>query len=169
MIVHPGASRPTKRWPLERWGHLATRLAAAGWRTVVVGDQGERADREALGIAFDDHAFIDRIGSLDLPPLAATIGGADAFVGNDSFPFHLAVAAHKPTLVLVGPGAARWSAYPVDHVTVVRKPVLCSPRFGEECPVYTTCPHGACMQSIRPEAVVDVLLRSATPQGGAAG
>jgi ADP-heptose:LPS heptosyltransferase len=166
VILHPGASRSTKRWPLERWGELAARLGGAGARTVVVGDAAERAHLPRLGIDFDDRGFVDRVGALDLISLAAAIAGADAFVGNDSFPFHVAAAAGVRSLVLVGPGAQRWSAYPVDHVTAVREPVLCSPRYGEECPVYTTCPHGACMQSIRVEAVADALLASLTTPGG---
>jgi hypothetical protein len=123
----------------ERWGELAARLAAAGARTVVVGDATDRAHVPGLGVAFDERALLDRVGALDLAGLASVVASADAFAGNDSFPFHLAAAAGVPALALVGPGALRWSAYPADHVTVVREPVVCSPRYGEECPVYTTC------------------------------
>jgi ADP-heptose:LPS heptosyltransferase len=158
VVVHPGASRSTKRWPLARWGELAARLTEVEARTVVVGDRAERAHLPALGIPFDERTFVDRVGMLDLAELAAAIAGADAFAGNDSFPFHLAAAAGVPALALVGPGALRWTAWPAPRVTVARAPVLCSPRHGEECPVYTTCPHGACMQSIRVEAVAAALL-----------
>ena len=106
---------------------------------------------------FEDLALVDRVGTLPLRALAAVVASADAFAGNDSFPFHLAAAAQVPALVLVGPGAARWSAYPTGHVRVLREPVICSPRHGEECPVYTTCPHGACMRSIRTEMVVEAV------------
>ena len=157
LVVHPGASRPTKQWPLAHWGELAARLGGEGIRTVVVGDRADREHVPSLGIDFDDGALVDRVGELGLLGLAAVLGGADAFAGNDSFPFHLAAATGTPAVVLVGPGAARWSAYPVDHVTVLREPVICSPRSGKECPVYTTCPHGACMQSIGLETVVNAV------------
>ena len=157
LVVHPGASRPNRRWPLHRWGELAARLGAEGIRTVVVGDPADRELVPALAIDFDQHDRVDCVGALDLGELAAAIGGADAFAGNDSFPFHVAAAAGIPTLVLIGPSAARWSTYPVDHVTALREPVICSPRLGEECPLYTTCTHGACIQNIRLDAVADAV------------
>jgi ADP-heptose:LPS heptosyltransferase len=152
-VLHPGASLPSKQWPLARWGEVAARLRAEGVRVVVVGGPEERARLAALGIDFDERTALDRVGTLDLRTLARALGEADAFAGNDSFPFHLAAAARVPSVVLVGPGAPRWTAYPVPHVTVLRDPVMCSPRDGGECPVYTTCPHGACMQNIRVAAV----------------
>ena len=164
LVVHPGASRPKRRWPLARWSELAARLGGEGIRTVVVGDRTDREHVPALGIDFDDGSLVDRVGALDLLGLAAVLGGADVFAGNDSFPFHLATAAGTPALVLVGPGAARWWSYPADHVTVLREPVICSPRSGEECPVCTTCPHGACMQSIRLETVVNAVRGALTAQ-----
>ena len=136
---------------------MAARLATEGIRTVAVGDQADREHLAGLGIDFDEDALVNRVGALDLLELAAVLRGADGFAGNDSFPFHVATAAGTPSLVLVGPGAARWSAYPADHVTVLREPVICSPHEGEECPVYTTCPHGACMQSIQLDTVVDAV------------
>lgn len=157
LAIHPGASRPTKQWPLARWGDLVRRLSAEGFRIVVVGAPEDRALVPGLGIAFDGRTTLDRVGELDLRQLVGAIASADAFVGNDSFPFHLAVATGIPSVVLVGPGAERWSRYPVEHAIVAREPVICSPRFGEECPVYTTCPHGACMASISVSGVADAL------------
>jgi ADP-heptose:LPS heptosyltransferase len=127
---------------------------------VVVGGPEERAQLPALGIDFDENGALDRVGAFALTRLALAIGECDAFAGNDSFPFHLAAAARVPAVALVGPGAARWTSYPVPHVTVLRDPVTCSPRGGHECPLYTTCPHGACMQNNRVSDVV-AALRSA--------
>ena len=90
LVVHPGASRITKQWPLARWGELAAKLATEGIRTVAVGDQADREHLAGLGIDFDENALVNRVGTLDLLELAAVLRGADGFAGNDSFPFHVA-------------------------------------------------------------------------------
>jgi glycosyltransferase involved in cell wall biosynthesis/ADP-heptose:LPS heptosyltransferase len=169
VVVHPGASWPQKRWMPERFGSLLRTLREQeGARAVLVGSDAEAARVGDLGVDVEGSWVVDRTGRTTLEELRDLIAAADLFVGNDSFPFHLAVALARPAVVLVGPGAARYYGYPEGLATVVREPVVCSPRHGEECPFYTVCPHAACMQAIREVSVVAAcrrLLRpsSATP------
>ncbi len=156
VVIHVGASRPQKRWMPERFGALIRELRdGEGARIVLVGTSEEAKIVPGLGITTDGVQVVDRTGETTLEALRDTLATADLFVGNDSFPMHLAVAMGRPTVVLVGPGAARYYGYPEDLVTVVREPVICSPRHGEECPLYTVCPHAACMQAVRVSTVVE--------------
>ncbi len=157
VMLHPGASRPQKRWMPERFGALVrTLLDEEGARVVLLGSEDDASLVAELGVEVDGSRIVDLTGRTTLEELPALLDEADLFVGNDSFPFHLAVALGRPTAVLVGPGSARYHGYPEDLVTVVREPVICSPRHGEECPVYTVCPHAACLQAIREEDVLAV-------------
>ncbi|MEX2648120.1 MAG: glycosyltransferase family 9 protein [Alphaproteobacteria bacterium] len=97
-LLAPGgaAHRPAKRWPAERFGALALRLAHRGMAPVLVG-----AERDALAATHAAcPAAIDLGGATSLIELAALARGAVLAVGNDSGPMHLAAVVGCPTLVL---------------------------------------------------------------------
>jgi ADP-heptose:LPS heptosyltransferase len=110
VVVHPGATDPRRRWPVERFGEVAGRVAAAGARVVVVGDSSDvtaaeeivRAARRAVPDGDSDADGGGRIlsvaGSLTLSDLVGLLSAADAFLGNDSGPRHLAQAVGCPTV-----------------------------------------------------------------------
>lgn len=149
VVLHPGGSRITKRWPPSRFLELAGRLLAdPGLRIVALGAADERALVEEAGLLVPHPRIVVRLGR-SLEHVSNVVADAHLFIGSDSFPFHLAVAHGVPSIVLVGPGAARYHRYPVEHVHPVREPVVCSPRDGRECPIYTRCTHWACMKAIR--------------------
>lgn len=155
VVMHVGASLPQRRWTPGSFGELIRALREAeGARTVLVGSAAESELVPELGVEVDGRWVVDRTGNTTLEGLRDVLGAADLVVANDSFPFHLAVAQSRPTVVLVGPSAARYHEYPDHLVTVIREPVVCSPRHGEECPLYAVCPHAACMQAIRTSPVV---------------
>src|SRR3712207_1406214 len=47
-VLHPGASSPSRRWPVASYAEVAGRLAAAGLTVVVTGSAGEKPLVEAL-------------------------------------------------------------------------------------------------------------------------
>ncbi len=96
VLIHPGSGSPRKNWPKARFMELARRLAQAGHRVVWVLGPAE-ADQAGEGWGSE---------SLDRPSLevlAATLGSARLFVGNDSGVSHLAAAVGAPTLAIFGP------------------------------------------------------------------
>lgn len=80
IVIHPGAGQPVRRWPAERYAELAARLRAGGREVQVIAD--------AAG---------------DLDALLDALAGADAFIGNDSGPGHLAALLGVPTFTVFGP------------------------------------------------------------------
>ena len=119
IVIHPGSGSPDKCWPVERFADLAGRLAAAG-RPVrfVVGEvERDRWPADAL-------RHLAAVADVRHPPtlldLLAELATADAFVGNDSGPAHLAGIIGVPTVSLFGPtDPVRW--HPLGpHVHLLR-------------------------------------------------
>jgi len=169
VAFHMGASTSVRRWAAERYAELAERLHAdTGAEIVLVGAPSEREDAARVFPEGGAVPVTNLVGGTTVADLPAVLRSCDAFVGNDSFPFHLAVACGIPAVVPIGPGTRRYYDYPLGRVNVVRRPLVCSPRHGEECPYMVTCPHAACMQAIRVDdvraAVTDVLPRTPSPE-----
>ena len=100
VLLAPGgaAHRPEKRWPADRFTALAARLAAAGRRPVLVG-AGDEAPLHAA-IRAEVPRALSLAGATSLLELAALARRADAAVGNDTGPMHLAAVAGCPSVVL---------------------------------------------------------------------
>ena len=100
VAVHPGATDPRRRWPVERFAEVGAELARAGARVLVVGSAEERelcgrvaeAARARLGGTAADDRVEDLSAGLSLSELAGALAEADLLVGNDSGPRHLAQA-----------------------------------------------------------------------------
>ena len=101
-LIHPGSGSPRKNWPTERFVELSRRLDALGHRVAWIRGPAE-AD-------FPGEISPDRvIDRPSLQALAATLGQAKLYIGNDSGVSHLAAAVGAPTVVIFGPtNAAVW-------------------------------------------------------------
>jgi lipopolysaccharide heptosyltransferase II len=100
VVVHPGASAPSRRYPAERFAVVAGRLSReAGCRVVFTGTRDEEGVvariREAMGAPSWSTA-----GRLDLGSLAALISEARLLVANNTGPVHLAAAVGTPVVDL---------------------------------------------------------------------
>ncbi|MGZ3709928.1 MAG: glycosyltransferase family 9 protein, partial [Bdellovibrionota bacterium] len=132
LTISPGASRPSKSWPIERWAALAQEWAVKtrGGVFVAAGpDEGETV-HEFLKI-LDDHlrstisdtreraeirARIAAHAGLPIRELAAILSRASVHAGNDSGPKHLAISVGAPTVTLFGPeDPFEWHPYPTDR------------------------------------------------------
>ncbi len=109
-LLIPGASpgRPTKRWPVENFGALATTLDIP---VVILGGPAEAS----LGTAIREATpgAHDLTGKTSFADIAALARRAAFCIGNDTGPTHLAAVAGCPTLALFGEDS---------------DPALCAPR-----------------------------------------
>jgi ADP-heptose:LPS heptosyltransferase len=95
-VLHPGASDPRRRWPIDSFAAVGLELRACGRRLVVTGVASEDALVDALRTALGGDVLAgDR---LTLPALLALLAGAEVVVANDTGPLHLAMAAGAPTV-----------------------------------------------------------------------
>ena len=110
VVLHPGATDPRRRWPLERLAAVGAELARKGARLAVIGTAAERDLATHLTGLLDGGAA-NLAGRLSLGGLAGLLQRATLLVGNDSGPRHLAAAVGTatvavywiPNLVNVGP------------------------------------------------------------------
>ena len=101
VIIHPGASRAYKCWPIERFAELASELAGnhrVGW--IVSGTDTE---------TFDLDPRIHRLRTRDLKELVSTIAAARLFVGNNSGPMNIASALGVAGVIFNGPSTPNWN------------------------------------------------------------
>jgi len=130
-LLCPGgaAHRPGKRWPADRFGVLAARLAGRGLLPVVVGGAGE-ADLAAV-IRAACPAARDLTGQTDLVDLLAIGRQAACAIGNDTGPMHLIAAAGRPALVLFSAESDPDLCAPRGRVAVLRRAALADLAPGE--------------------------------------
>jgi heptosyltransferase I len=104
VVVNPGAGRPDKRWPVERFRQLAERVGedTGAFVLVVWGPGEETAGRR---IAPDGgRAVFGPPTNLD--ELVAFLRRANVLIAGDTGPLHLAAALGTPCVGLYGPTSA---------------------------------------------------------------
>jgi ADP-heptose:LPS heptosyltransferase len=103
ILIHPGASREIKRWPVENWARLADALAQKfDCAIALTGDRSEHSLAARIAAAMQMRAEV-LAGKLSLPDLANIQSRALAFLSGDTGPYHMAVAVGCPTLTLFAP------------------------------------------------------------------
>lgn len=143
IAVHPGAQKPSRRWPAERFAELAARLLdeRPGLWIIFTGVPGEArlvdSVRAAMPAALRERAP-SSLGLTTLPAMIALLDRSAAFVCNDTGVMHLARARGTPLVVLLGPeNDLRWGPHPLGSAPAIalRYPVPCSPCDRWDCPV----------------------------------
>jgi ADP-heptose:LPS heptosyltransferase len=113
VCLHPGASVPERRWPLEWFAAIGEALARRGLRLVLTGTAQEAELTAALTRKLRVPA-LDLAGRTDLGSLAALLCRAQLLVCNDTGVSHVADALRLPSIVLsTGGNAERWG--PADR------------------------------------------------------
>jgi hypothetical protein len=104
-LIHPGATSPSRRWPVERWAAVARRERAGQRRVIITGgprewplarDVAQRADLPLCSV---------RAGAPSLLELASLVRGAGIVLCGDTGVAHLATALRRPSVMLFGPSA----------------------------------------------------------------
>ncbi|HET7303804.1 MAG TPA: glycosyltransferase family 9 protein [Segeticoccus sp.] len=96
-VLGVGAADPRRRWPPEAFAAVADHLAGCGLTPVLVGSEDDRG----TAVMVADHSTagcVDLTGKLTLGGCLGLLHRTTVFVGNDSGPRHLAMAAGVPTV-----------------------------------------------------------------------
>lgn len=125
VVLVPGgaAHRPEKRWPIELYGELAARIAAAGMTPAVIGGAIEKP----LGAAIFARCLAarDLTGQTGFGDIVGIGLKARRAIGNDTGPMHLLVAAGCPATVLYSSASDPVLTAPRGRdVVVLRTPSL---------------------------------------------
>jgi heptosyltransferase II len=113
VAIHPGASVPEKRWPIERFAEVARELGAKANVDVLA-----FIEPEGYGSAL---AGVDDVipAQVKLRQMIALLSSCDLLVCNDSGPMHIAGALGVPTVAVFGSGINRQFAPLGDHHELV--------------------------------------------------
>ena len=99
-ILNPGAGWGAKRWPAERYGEVARKLADQGVRSILNYGPGEEELTRGVEAASGGTA---EAMSCSVSELIALTRRARIFIGGDTGPLHLAAALRVPVVAIFGP------------------------------------------------------------------
>lgn len=103
VALGPGANRPGRRWPAERFGAVAAwMMERFGVGSLVLGSAAD-AELAATVARTSGGAAVSLAGRTDIRLAAAVAEASSLFVGNDSGPMHIAAAVGTPVVGLFGP------------------------------------------------------------------
>lgn len=107
VVLLPGAGRPEKQWPVDRFSELAREI---GSDALVAWGPGEELLARSIGA--------EVAPATNFRELASLLGRARLVIGADTGPLHLAAALGTPVIGLYGPtNPARNGPYgQLDHV-----------------------------------------------------
>lgn len=174
IAVHVSAGNPFRRWPVDAFSELVSRLAAADSRHRIVLTAGpsdleaaEQVRRDArVRLPAPEAARILSCGEFSLAELRALVERAALYVGGDSGPMHLAAATCVPIVGLYGPTlparSAPWRSGQSDTESIEIHELPCRP-----CD-QRTCEPGdyRCLTRITPDEVLAAAMRLLTQRSG---
>lgn len=110
LLINPGAQKPMKRWPAERFGKLIDAAAERyGLTPAVTGSPAEREVLDAVSAAASTPVIdLPKLG-MDLHLLKSVVKRSRLMVTNDTGPRHIAAAFGTPVVTLFGPTTPEWT------------------------------------------------------------
>ena len=141
--ILPGAGRPYKCWPAERFAAVIARLLQKFNAGVII--FGSRKETTLAGEVKNlsqkhskkghDGKVIIAAGSFNLREASALMERLHLFITNDSGPLHIAMALGIPTVALFCPSNAAGLLPPgKNHVLkIIKKDIPCKPCITKRC------------------------------------
>jgi ADP-heptose:LPS heptosyltransferase len=153
VVVHPGASVPSRAPTPGHARRIVAALLAAGHTVVVTGGEAERDLAREVAAP----GAVDASGRLGLGQLATLLAEAACVVVGNTGPAHLAAAVGTPVVSLFSPvvPAARWAPYGVPVELLGDQRADCRDSRARECPL---AGH-PCLSRVDPQDVVSAVAR----------
>jgi len=159
ILLHPGASAASRRWPPALWARLLRLLASApGLPLVLTGDGAETALVDGIRLAAGVPA-VSLAGQLGLGELGAVLGMAAVAVTNNTGPAHIAAAVGTPLVDLYALTNPQHTPWAVPN-RVLFQDVPCRFCYKSSCPAG----HHACLAGVAPERVAAAVLELLAPR-----
>ncbi len=153
LVFHPGAGAGFRKWPEEKWRHLAALLADAGHSIVFTG-QGDGEEAAVRRIIDGLPRCVSLCGRLSWPGYVAAVQRARLLVSVDTVAGHVAGAVGTPSAVITS-GRYPYLWKPAGAATeTLMFPVPCAP-----CHLNNGCAGMECIQSLEVARVQQSCLR----------
>jgi ADP-heptose:LPS heptosyltransferase len=146
VCIHPSSSEEIRRWPREKFREVCKRLGHKNINVVLIGSKSDRVLVEY--IARDISSVISLSGQVTIGQSAAVIRKSAVFIGNDSGPFHLAIAVKTPAVGIIGGGLPEYHLYRREDIRIIKKETQCAPCRN------SACRHKTCLEAITVDEVL---------------
>jgi lipopolysaccharide heptosyltransferase II len=154
IVVHPGASAPSRRYPAGQFAAAARMLASEhGCQLVFTGSSAEQSLVQSI-VAASEVPALSLAGQTDLSELAALLRAATLLISNNTGPIHLAAAVGTPVVDLYALTNPQHTPWLVPHEVLFHE-VPCKHCYKSICPEG----HQHCLSLVPPEEVVGAALR----------
>jgi lipopolysaccharide heptosyltransferase II len=154
LVVHPGSTAPSRRYPPESFAHACRELSRDhGVQVVFAGEAIDRPLVEEIRMRMAAPSA-SLAGRVDLPGLAALLAAAPVLVAGNTGPVHLAAAAGTSVVdlyALTNPQHTPWGV----PSAVLSNDVPCRWCYKSVCPEG----HHLCLRGVEPGAVASAALR----------
>src|SRR5215207_3965903 len=115
VVIHPGASAPSRRYPPEGFARAADDLAVEGRQIVITGARGDAPSVRAT-VAAMTSAPAAVFQDLSVGELASLLSSARVIVTNNTGPAHLGAAVGTPVVDLYALTNLQHAPWGVRHV-----------------------------------------------------
>ncbi|MDX2129542.1 MAG: glycosyltransferase family 9 protein [Chloroherpetonaceae bacterium] len=145
---------PLKRWPIEHYLTLATKLSEFGIKVVLIGAPSDLADAKHFAHLPN---VINLVGKTTLLECVEVISYSNALVSHDTGNLHLGSLTSTPIIALFGPtNPCNFSPVRSDVITLWGGDNLpCRPCYDGR--TFAKCTNNECMKSILPDDVLNQL------------
>ncbi|MFB3819787.1 MAG: lipopolysaccharide heptosyltransferase II [Candidatus Methylomirabilales bacterium] len=166
VVLHPGATAASRRYPPEGFAEAARRLADEDGLQIVLSGTQEEAELVARIQAAAGVPSRSLAGRLAFPELCALIAEAHLLIVNNTGPSHVAAAVGTPVVTLYALTNPQHTPWAVPS-RVLFHDVPCRFCYKSVCPQG----HHDCLRLVHPDAVVEAAraLLGAARQARAAG
>jgi lipopolysaccharide heptosyltransferase II len=154
IVIHPGASAPSRRYPPESFAAAARQLSLEhGYQLIFTGSASERPLVDSI---IDDAGVpaISLAGRTTLETLTAILSFAPLLISNNTGPVHLAAAVGTPIVDLYALTNLQHAPWQVPQELLFHD-VPCKNCYKSVCPEE----HHNCLRLVPPESVVAAALR----------
>ncbi|HZQ06303.1 MAG TPA: lipopolysaccharide heptosyltransferase II [Anaerolineae bacterium] len=159
LVVHPGASAASRRYPPELYAQVVGELVLTrGFQVVFTGKESERELVETIQREARVKTY-SLVGTLSLEELAAVIELAPLLITNNTGPAHIAAAVGTPVVVLYALTNPQHTTWKVQH-RVLYHDVPCKFCFKSICPQG----HHNCLRLVSPQWVVQAVNQLYQPE-----
>ncbi|WP_426107717.1 glycosyltransferase family 9 protein [Massilia sp. TSP1-1-2] len=152
ILMHPGASAPSRRYPARLWAQVISGLAARRRGSIVL--TGEASETGLLDAICDATGarVLSLAGQLDLGQLGAAIQLATVMICNNTGPAHIAAALGTPLVDLYALTNPQHTPWQVAHRLLFHD-VPCRFCYKSLCPEG----HNDCLSKLEPMRVVQAV------------
>lgn len=160
IVVHPGSGGKKKCWPLHNYLLLMEKLHRCDdfSSVVVLGHAEDSGEYERVREFMSGKAIpAEIIRNMPVSEVIPVLKKAALYVGNDSGITHLASVLGTPAVAIFGPTDHEVWKPLGNNVRIVRSAYPCSPCEGD---AYRRCGRAECLESLRPEAVMEECRRA---------